>query len=346
MRLLLETVRLIRDELPDVSLLVRISATEYVPDGYSEKEAVALALALEREGVVAIDLSGGSNESPALSRYCIQPPSLPRRCLEPVRPPAEGGAEGAGDRCRAHHHARGRRRRAGGGKRRLRVARTRPLIADPHWCAKAFGEVRAPIRWVHLVQRVLRASDARAGRLLRRQSDGRDGVRDPRPSRAADPPGSRGRGRPTHPRAGRGRGRDGGRPHGARARARGGDLGARREGRRAGAARARGPRQGGRRRDLDLQAEPAGDAGRLDPARNRPQGGPDPPSRARSRGGRDRRPAPDPSDPDGPRSADSAGVERSPRSRPRRAGLDRDDHRRRPGGHRDGRSSWPSTAVR
>jgi 2,4-dienoyl-CoA reductase-like NADH-dependent reductase (Old Yellow Enzyme family)/thioredoxin reductase len=145
MRLLLETVELIRNELPDFPLLVRISATEYVKGGYNEEEAVALVQALERVGVVAIDLSGGTNESPQLSRYCIQPPSFPRRCLEPYARPLKQAvtiptiiagriitpqdAEGVLEANSADFISLGR-----------------ALIADPHWCVKAFGEAAAPIR--------------------------------------------------------------------------------------------------------------------------------------------------------------------------------------------------------
>ncbi len=145
MRLLLETVGRIHDEVRDLPVLVRLSATEYVPGGYTDADIVALAAALERIGVTAIDLSGGSNESPRLSRYCIQPPSFPRRCLEPFAAPfkraltipvilagriltaedAEGVlASGSADF----------------------VSLGRALIADPHWCLKAFGAVDAPIR--------------------------------------------------------------------------------------------------------------------------------------------------------------------------------------------------------
>jgi dimethylglycine catabolism A len=101
--------------------------------------------ALERAGVVAIDLSGGTNESPQLSRYCIQPPSFPRRCLEPYARPLKQAvkipviiagriitpedAEGVLEAGSADFISLGR-----------------ALIADPHWCAKAFGEVAAPIR--------------------------------------------------------------------------------------------------------------------------------------------------------------------------------------------------------
>src|SRR4029077_16895731 len=86
-RLLMETVALIRSELPDFPMMVRLSATEYVDGGYSVDDVVALSKALETAGGVAIDLSGGTNETPELSRYCIQPPSFPRRFLEPYARP-------------------------------------------------------------------------------------------------------------------------------------------------------------------------------------------------------------------------------------------------------------------
>ncbi len=145
MRFLLETVALMRESLPDLPLLVRISATEYVQHGYGESDVIALARALEREGISALDLSGGTNESPELSRFCIQPPSMPRRCLEPyaasikqvisipvvvagriIEPPdAEAVlANGSADF----------------------VALGRALIADPYWTRKATGEIEMPIR--------------------------------------------------------------------------------------------------------------------------------------------------------------------------------------------------------
>ncbi len=145
MRFLLDTVRLIRDELPDFPLVVRISATEYVEGGYTEEEAIALALALEAEGVIAIDLSGGSNETPLLSRFCIQPPSFPRRCLEPWARPLKAAL-------RIPVILAGRIITAEDAQAVLAagsadyVSLGRALIADPHWAAKALGEVRAPIR--------------------------------------------------------------------------------------------------------------------------------------------------------------------------------------------------------
>jgi 2,4-dienoyl-CoA reductase-like NADH-dependent reductase (Old Yellow Enzyme family)/thioredoxin reductase len=145
MRLLLETVGLIREELPDFPLLVRISGTEYVEGGYSQDEAIALVQALENEGVSAIDLSGGTNESPLLSRYCIQPPSFPRRCLEPHARPLKQAVK-------IPVIIAGRIITPEDAEAVLKaesadfISLGRALIADPHWCNKAFGKIPAPIR--------------------------------------------------------------------------------------------------------------------------------------------------------------------------------------------------------
>ncbi len=145
MRFLLETAELVRKELPAFPLLVRISATEYCEGGYSEPDMIALCQALERAGVIAIDMSGGTNESPELSRYCIQPPSFARRFLEPyARPIAKAvniptimagrvidpeDAEGILQAGSADF-----------------VAVCRALVADAYWPRKAFGEIKTPIR--------------------------------------------------------------------------------------------------------------------------------------------------------------------------------------------------------
>ena len=145
MRLLMETVRLIRSELPDLSLMVRLSATEYADGGYSVDDIVTVSRALEAAGVIAIDLSGGTNETPELSRYCIQPPSFPRRFLEPhARPIKEAVAIPVimAGRILTPQDAEGVLQ-AGSADY---IALCRALVADPHWCLKAFGEVKRPIR--------------------------------------------------------------------------------------------------------------------------------------------------------------------------------------------------------
>src|SRR4051812_16877002 len=144
-RLLMETIARLKDALPDFPLVVRLSASEFTEGSYTQEDIVELSQRLERAGVAALDISGGSNESPALSKYCIQPPSFPRRCLAPYSKPIRDAvkipvfvagrivdpedaeavlAEGCADF----------------------VSVGRALYTDPHWCLKAFGKVKAAIR--------------------------------------------------------------------------------------------------------------------------------------------------------------------------------------------------------
>ncbi len=145
MRLLMETVHMIRSELPDFPLMVRLSATEYADGGYSVDDIVTLSKALEAAGVIALDLSGGTNETPELSRYCIQPPSFPRRFLEPYARPIKDAVTVPvimAGRMLTPEDAEGVLQ-AGSADY---IALCRALVADPHWCLKAFGEVKRPIR--------------------------------------------------------------------------------------------------------------------------------------------------------------------------------------------------------
>jgi len=144
-RFLLETVARMRDSVPDFLIVVRLSASEYVEGGYTQAEIIELAKALERAGVVAIDLSGGSNESPQLSKYCIQPPSFPRGCLAPYAQPikqALGIPSLVAGRIVTPEDAEAVL--ASGSADFISLGRA--LYADPHWCAKAFGQIDAPIR--------------------------------------------------------------------------------------------------------------------------------------------------------------------------------------------------------
>lgn len=145
MRLLLETVARVRDALPELLLIVRLSASEFTPDGYSRDEIITLARALEHAGVVALDLSGGSNESPQLSKYCIQPPSFPRGCLAPyARPIKESVSIPVLVAGRIVEPADAEAVLASGSADFVSVGRA--LYADAHWFAKASGSVAAPIR--------------------------------------------------------------------------------------------------------------------------------------------------------------------------------------------------------
>jgi 2,4-dienoyl-CoA reductase-like NADH-dependent reductase (Old Yellow Enzyme family)/thioredoxin reductase len=145
MRLLLETIDRMRQALPDLRLIVRLSASEYIPEGYTQEEIIELARAVERAGAAAIDLSGGSNESPQLSKYCIQPPSFPRGCLGPVAKPIKNAVS-------IPVMVAGRVVEPEDGENLLRsgsadfVSLGRALYSDPHWCLKAFGKLEVPIR--------------------------------------------------------------------------------------------------------------------------------------------------------------------------------------------------------
>ncbi len=145
MRLLLETIDRVRQALPDMLLAVRLSASEFTPDGYTQDEIITLAQAVERAGAHAIDLSGGSNESPQLSKYCIQPPSFPRGCLGPhAKPIREAVSIPVMVAGRVVEGADAEALLASGSADFVSVGRA--LYADPHWAAKAFGDIPAPIR--------------------------------------------------------------------------------------------------------------------------------------------------------------------------------------------------------
>src|SRR3954470_21450724 len=144
-RFLLETIDRVKQTLAHFPLVIRLSASEFVEGGYSEDDIVELARRLESAGAAALDLSGGSNESPQLSKYCIQPPSFARGCLGPYAKPIK---EAVG----IPVFVAGRVVDPQDAEALLRdgctdfVSVGRALYADPHWCVKAFGKVKAPIR--------------------------------------------------------------------------------------------------------------------------------------------------------------------------------------------------------
>ena len=145
MRFLLETIDRMRSALPGLRLVVRLSVSEFAEGGYTADEIVELARAVERAGVDAIDLSAGSNESPQLSKYCIQPPSFSRGYLaDAARPVKQAVGIPVFLAGRMVEPADAERVLACGSADFVSIGRA--LYADPHWCAKAFGKVDAPIR--------------------------------------------------------------------------------------------------------------------------------------------------------------------------------------------------------
>ena len=144
-RFLFETLDRVKQALPAFPLIVRLSVTEFTEGGYSEADIIELSRRLEQQGVAALDLSGGSNESPQLSKYCIQPPSFPRGCLGPYAKPIKQAVTipvlVAG---RVVEPEDAEKLLADGCTDFVSVGRA--LYADAHWTAKALGEVKAPIR--------------------------------------------------------------------------------------------------------------------------------------------------------------------------------------------------------
>ena len=145
MRFLLETVGRIQDAAPGLLIMVRFSVSEFTEDGYTEQESIALAKGLEKAGVVALDLSGGTNETPQLSKYCIQTPSFSRGCLAPYAKPIKAAVS-------IPVFVAGRIVEPEDAEAVLQsgsadfISLGRALYADPYWCAKAFGTIAAPIR--------------------------------------------------------------------------------------------------------------------------------------------------------------------------------------------------------
>ena len=60
-RLLLEVVGAVREAVPGVPVLVRVSATDWVEEGWSPEDSVRLAVLLGEAGVVLVDVSSGGN---------------------------------------------------------------------------------------------------------------------------------------------------------------------------------------------------------------------------------------------------------------------------------------------
>lgn len=77
-RIHLEVLRAVRGEVGDgVPVLVKINSDDFLDSGFTRKEMVEVARMLEKEGITAVEISGGTPFSPAdrgFSRPGMQPP--------------------------------------------------------------------------------------------------------------------------------------------------------------------------------------------------------------------------------------------------------------------------------
>lgn len=96
-------------------------------------------------GNLALDFSGGTNESPELSRFCIQPTSLPRRTLKvhawPIREAVDLPTIMAG---RILGPADAEAVLQAGSVNCVSLGRA--LTVDAYWPRKASAEIATPIR--------------------------------------------------------------------------------------------------------------------------------------------------------------------------------------------------------
>ncbi len=150
-RLLLRVVEALRDAVPErTPLLVRISATDWVEDGWSADDSVALAAMLREAGVDLVDVSSGGN-APAdipvgpgyqvpFARRIREEAGIPTGAVGLITEPKQAEevlADGAADA----------------------VLLARALLRDPHWALRAAHELGVPVgAGVEWPQQYLRAA--------------------------------------------------------------------------------------------------------------------------------------------------------------------------------------------
>ena len=76
MRIYIEIVRDVRRKVgPDFPVTIRLSGTDYEPDGFPIEDTIALAKALEKEGIDAFHISGGDHHTMI---HQVSPMAIPR----------------------------------------------------------------------------------------------------------------------------------------------------------------------------------------------------------------------------------------------------------------------------
>jgi len=142
----LKVLRRVREEVGNsFPILFRLSAKEFIENGYSLEEAAEWAVELEKAGASAIHVSGGSTESLAGSAHVIPPMVLPEAYHVPLAAAIKG-------RVRVPVVAVGRLGTPEVAEGVLRagqadlVAAGRAFLSDPHWPVKAARGERDRIR--------------------------------------------------------------------------------------------------------------------------------------------------------------------------------------------------------
>lgn len=135
MRFLLEIICNVRSKVgPDYPVVVRLSGSEYLPDGITIEETIKVAKALEKAGVNAIHVSGGDDHLTQI--YTVTPMSLPlspnawaaEAIKKEIRIPVIVAGSITTPELAEEILERGKADF---------IALARPLLADPYWSRKA-----------------------------------------------------------------------------------------------------------------------------------------------------------------------------------------------------------------
>ena len=140
MRYPLEVFRAVREEWPDARpIAVRISATDWVPGGFSHEDGVAFVTALEEAGCDLVDVSAGqvvAEQKPVYGRLFQTPFSTRIRLDTGVATMTVGNVQSFGDASAI----------IAGGRADL-VAIARMHLADPYWTRHAGYHYDWPTDW-------------------------------------------------------------------------------------------------------------------------------------------------------------------------------------------------------